>query len=43
LEDPSIYLPNLPTYTFLKELSDREGIEELPLRARSQLQLTDLN
>ena len=43
LEDPSIYLPNLPTYTFLKELSDREGIEELPLRARSQLQLSDLS
>jgi len=42
-DTPGIYLPNLPTFGFLKELSYREGIDEMPLRVLDKLQLTDLS
>ena len=43
IDEPGIYLPTLPTVAFFKQLSQREGIDEMPLRALESLQLTDLN
>jgi AraC-like DNA-binding protein len=43
MDEPGTYLPNLPTMDFLKQLSHREGIDEMPLRALGQLQLSDLS
>jgi len=38
-----IYLPQLPTLGFLKNMVGREGINELPLRALGKLQFSDLS
>ena len=43
IDEPGMYLPSLPSIAFLKQLSHREGIDEMPLRALSQLQLSDLS
>jgi len=38
-----IYLPQLPTLEFLKNMVGREGIDEIPLRALCKLQFSDLS
>ena len=41
--EADIYLPQLPTIDFLKNMSSREDIDELPLRAHRGLKFTDLS
>jgi len=38
-----IYLPQLPTLEFLKNMGGREGIDDMPLRALGKLQFSDLS
>lgn len=42
-DEADIYLPQLPTLKFLKDMISREGIDEMPLRALGQLKLSDLS
>jgi AraC-like DNA-binding protein len=41
-DDADTYLPQLPTITFLTEMSRTEGIDDLSLRVLRRLQFTDL-
>lgn len=38
-----LYLPQFPTLAFLECMEKKRGIDELPLRALHDLQITDLN
>lgn len=42
-DEAGIYLPQLPSIDFVREMTRREGIDEMPLRALGHLRFTDLS